>query len=185
MCPQENLSSIDCQDKEDSLDITVRLLLSVDRRGSVEYAWDTLKLADDLRKQHDGIIVGLDLSGDPAVREHCFPTFSHQPHTLCGCKPLTNPLGQCEITLNVEICFWCVWPPCPHPAVGCKYQYGTSFARREITSLEMKLCWKALEIICTKESCHQALKFCHRMECKIFSPDCLFRRISCMGVCSH
>ena len=55
---------------EASCDIVVRLLLSVDRRTSVEDAWDTLSLAEELRQMEDyrQLIVGLDLSGDPNVR---------------------------------------------------------------------------------------------------------------------
>ena len=55
---------------EGCCDIVVRLLLSVDRRTSVENAWDTLSLAEELRKMEDyrQLIVGLDLSGDPNVR---------------------------------------------------------------------------------------------------------------------
>ena len=47
------------------LDIVVRLLLSIDRRTSLDDAWDTLKLAEEFMNK-DGIVVGLDLSGDPA-----------------------------------------------------------------------------------------------------------------------
>ena len=55
---------------EGCCDIVVRLLLSVDRRTSVEDAWDTLSLTEELRKMEDyrQLIVGLDLSGDPNVR---------------------------------------------------------------------------------------------------------------------
>ena len=55
---------------EGCCDIVVRLLLSVDRRTSVEDAWDTLSLAEELRQMEDyrQLIVGLDLSGDPNVR---------------------------------------------------------------------------------------------------------------------
>ena len=55
---------------ERSCKIVVRLLLSIDRRTSIEDAWDTLSLAQDLRKTNEDyarIIVGLDLSGDPNV----------------------------------------------------------------------------------------------------------------------
>ncbi|ELU13338.1 hypothetical protein CAPTEDRAFT_219075 [Capitella teleta] len=46
-------------------DITVRLLLAIDRRTSIEDAADTLEMADRLRKETNGLVIGLDLSGDP------------------------------------------------------------------------------------------------------------------------
>ncbi len=55
------------QNRSPSLDIDVRLLLSIDRRTSLEDAWDTLALAESSREKHGQLIVGLDLSGDPNV----------------------------------------------------------------------------------------------------------------------
>ena len=48
----------------------MRLLLAVDRRTTLEDAWDTLSLAEELNEdvQFKSLIVGLDLSGDPSVR---------------------------------------------------------------------------------------------------------------------
>jgi len=48
-------------------DIIVRLLLAVDRRMSVADVDETLKLAASYASQSDGVVVGLDLSGDPTV----------------------------------------------------------------------------------------------------------------------
>ena len=33
----------------------------------MDYAWDTLRLAEEMRGTYDDIVVGLDLSGDPHV----------------------------------------------------------------------------------------------------------------------
>jgi hypothetical protein len=45
--------------------VTVRLLLAVDRRVSVAEAEDVVAMATDLLP--GGIVVGVDLSGDPSV----------------------------------------------------------------------------------------------------------------------
>ncbi|XP_061450956.1 adenosine deaminase-like protein isoform X2 [Rhineura floridana] len=55
------------QCKEDGLDIEVRFLLSVDRRGGPTVAKETVKLAKDFLLSTDGVVVGLDLSGDPTA----------------------------------------------------------------------------------------------------------------------
>uniref|UniRef100_A0A8C1WYY7 Adenosine deaminase-like n=1 Tax=Cyprinus carpio TaxID=7962 RepID=A0A8C1WYY7_CYPCA len=54
-----------CKQKE--VDIDVRFLVAVDRRHGPEVAMDTVKLAEDFLLSSDGIVVGLDLSGDPTV----------------------------------------------------------------------------------------------------------------------
>lgn len=55
----------DCQ--TENLDIVVYLLLSIDRRNSVEIAEKTVDLAEKLCKETDGVVIGIDFSGDPAV----------------------------------------------------------------------------------------------------------------------
>ncbi len=50
-------------------DIAVQLILAIDRRTTLEDAMDTVKLAENLKLETDGLVVGLDLSGDPNVRE--------------------------------------------------------------------------------------------------------------------
>lgn len=54
----------DCHSAPD-LDITVRLLLSVDRRCTVSDATDTVNMAAEYMRRTDHIVVGIDLSGDP------------------------------------------------------------------------------------------------------------------------
>jgi len=49
-------------------DIIVRLLLAIDRRMSPADVEETLKLAESYASQSDGVVVGLDLSGNPVVR---------------------------------------------------------------------------------------------------------------------
>jgi len=48
-------------------DIIVRLLLAIDRRMSPADIDETLKLAESYASQSEGVVVGLDLSGDPTV----------------------------------------------------------------------------------------------------------------------
>ena len=56
-------------ESDSSSDIIVRLLLAIDRRTSLEDAWDTLNLATEVNQmdKFKGLVVGLDLSGDPTV----------------------------------------------------------------------------------------------------------------------
>ncbi|KAL0968697.1 hypothetical protein UPYG_G00270340 [Umbra pygmaea] len=55
------------QCKNEGLDIEVRFLVAVDRRNGVEVAMETVKLAEEFMLATDGLVVGLDLSGDPTV----------------------------------------------------------------------------------------------------------------------
>ncbi|XP_070541995.1 N6-Methyl-AMP deaminase-like isoform X2 [Ptychodera flava] len=55
------------QCEEDGLDIIVRFLLSIDRRVSLEVAMEIVKLAEEYKESSGGIVLGVDLSGDPAV----------------------------------------------------------------------------------------------------------------------
>uniref|UniRef100_UPI003AAEF1E6 N6-Methyl-AMP deaminase isoform X2 n=1 Tax=Centroberyx gerrardi TaxID=166262 RepID=UPI003AAEF1E6 len=55
------------QCKNEGVDIDVRFLVAVDRRNGTEVAMETVKLAEDFMLSTDGLVVGLDLSGDPTV----------------------------------------------------------------------------------------------------------------------
>lgn len=55
----------DC--KRENLDIEVYLLLSIDRRNSVDIAQMTVDLAENFQKESGGIVLGIDFSGDPSV----------------------------------------------------------------------------------------------------------------------
>ncbi|XP_061773708.1 adenosine deaminase-like protein isoform X2 [Nerophis ophidion] len=55
------------QCKEEGVDIEVRFLVAIDRRNGSEVAMETVKLAEDFMLSADGLVVGLDLSGDPTV----------------------------------------------------------------------------------------------------------------------
>uniref|UniRef100_A0A8C7XFX1 N6-Methyl-AMP deaminase n=1 Tax=Oryzias sinensis TaxID=183150 RepID=A0A8C7XFX1_9TELE len=56
------------QCKSEGLDIDVRLLVAIDRRNGMEVAMETVKLAEEFMLSSDGLVVGIDLSGDPTVQ---------------------------------------------------------------------------------------------------------------------
>ena len=83
----------ECHSEQD-LDITVRLLLSIDRRCPVSDAVDTVNLAAEYMRRTGGIVIGIDLSGDPMVSA----LYNHiiflrtvkiviQNHELCSSSP--------------------------------------------------------------------------------------------------
>ena len=47
--------------------ISYRFLLSIDRRQSIKEAENTIDLAIEYREKFKGLVVGIDLSGDPNV----------------------------------------------------------------------------------------------------------------------
>uniref|UniRef100_A0A7N6A6B9 Adenosine deaminase domain-containing protein n=1 Tax=Anabas testudineus TaxID=64144 RepID=A0A7N6A6B9_ANATE len=55
------------QCKNEGVDIDVRFLVAIDRRNGPEAAMETVKLAEEFLLSSDGLVVGLDLSGDPKV----------------------------------------------------------------------------------------------------------------------
>lgn len=55
------------QSKEENLDIDVRYLVAIDRRGGPSVAKETVKLAEEFFLSTDDIVLGVDLSGDPTA----------------------------------------------------------------------------------------------------------------------
>ncbi|XP_059714199.1 leucine-rich repeat-containing protein 49 isoform X11 [Haemorhous mexicanus] len=55
------------QCQEEGLDIEVRLLIAINRRDGPAVAKQTVKLAEEFLLSSDGVVVGLDLSGDPTA----------------------------------------------------------------------------------------------------------------------
>ncbi len=45
--------------------------MAIDRRNGTEVAMETVKLAEEFMLSSDGLVVGLDLSGDPTVSRPC------------------------------------------------------------------------------------------------------------------
>lgn len=55
------------QSKEENLDIDVRYLIAIDRRGGPSVAKETVKLAQEFFLSAEDIVLGVDLSGAPAA----------------------------------------------------------------------------------------------------------------------
>ncbi|XP_015248989.1 PREDICTED: adenosine deaminase-like protein [Cyprinodon variegatus] len=55
------------QCKDEGVDIDVRFLVAIDRRNGTEVAMETVKLAEEFMLSSGGLVVGIDLSGDPTV----------------------------------------------------------------------------------------------------------------------
>nr|XP_055049144.1 adenosine deaminase-like protein [Misgurnus anguillicaudatus] len=70
------------QCKEEDVDIDVRFIVAVDRRHGPEVAMETVKLAEEFLLSSDGMVVGLDLSGDPTV--------GHGKDLLCALQKAKN-----------------------------------------------------------------------------------------------
>ncbi|XP_074737028.1 N6-Methyl-AMP deaminase isoform X2 [Strix uralensis] len=70
------------QCKEEGLDIDVRLLIAINRRSGPVVAKQTVKLAEEFLLSTDGVVVGLDLSGDPTI-----PNQEEETKILLGLPP--------------------------------------------------------------------------------------------------
>uniref|UniRef100_A0A8C7BLR3 N6-Methyl-AMP deaminase n=2 Tax=Mustelinae TaxID=169418 RepID=A0A8C7BLR3_NEOVI len=55
------------QSKQENIDIDVRYLIAIDRRGGPSVAKETVKLAEEFFLSADNTVLGLDLSGDPTI----------------------------------------------------------------------------------------------------------------------
>lgn len=55
------------QCKQENLDIDVRYLMAIDRRGGLTVAKETVELAKEFFLSTEDTILGLDLSGDPTI----------------------------------------------------------------------------------------------------------------------
>lgn len=54
-----------------------RFLVAIDRRNGVQVATETVKLAEEFMLSSDGLVIGIDLSGDPTV-SHTVAAFPRQ-----------------------------------------------------------------------------------------------------------
>ncbi|XP_034032150.1 adenosine deaminase-like protein [Thalassophryne amazonica] len=96
------------QCKEDGVDIDVRFLLAVDRRNGAEVAMETVKMAEDFKLSSDGLVVGLDLSGDPMVGHVKALLPALQRAKNCGLKlslhiaEVPSKLDEAELLLNLN-----------------------------------------------------------------------------------
>lgn len=55
------------QCKKEGVDIDVRFLVAIDRRNGSQVAMETVQLAEEFLLSSEGLVIGLDLSGDPTV----------------------------------------------------------------------------------------------------------------------
>uniref|UniRef100_A0A4X2KG52 Adenosine deaminase domain-containing protein n=1 Tax=Vombatus ursinus TaxID=29139 RepID=A0A4X2KG52_VOMUR len=70
------------QSKQENLDIEVRYLIAIDRRGGPSVAKETVKLAKEFILSSEGTVLGLDLSGDPSI-----PNQEKETQVLLGLPP--------------------------------------------------------------------------------------------------
>lgn len=58
--------------------------MAIDRRNGAEVAMETVKLAEEFMLSTDGLVVGIDLSGDPTVSQPMFSYFNTAKSNLNG-----------------------------------------------------------------------------------------------------
>ncbi|XP_045215947.2 adenosine deaminase-like protein [Mercenaria mercenaria] len=92
---------------KENLDIIVKLILAIDRRQTLQVAMDTVQLAVKYREESKGVVVGIDLSGDPNVgnADVFIPAFKEaQKHGLKLALHLAEvPAPEETMTLLQEI----------------------------------------------------------------------------------
>ncbi|XP_031717187.1 N6-Methyl-AMP deaminase isoform X1 [Anarhichas minor] len=95
------------QCKSEGVDIDVRFLLAIDRRNGTEVAMETVKLAEEFMLSTDGLVVGLDLSGDPTVGHGKDLLPALQRAKNCGLKlslhlsEVPSQLEESDLLLNL------------------------------------------------------------------------------------
>ncbi|XP_042179334.1 adenosine deaminase-like protein isoform X1 [Oncorhynchus tshawytscha] len=95
------------QCKNEGVDIEVRFLVAVDRRNGAEVAMETVKLAEDFMLSTGGLVVGLDLSGDPTVGHGRDFLPALQKAKNCGLKlslhlsEVPSQADESELLLNI------------------------------------------------------------------------------------
>ncbi|TDH09511.1 hypothetical protein EPR50_G00087410 [Perca flavescens] len=95
------------QCKSEEVDIDVRFLVAIDRRNGTEVAMETVKLAEEFMLSTDGLVVGLDLSGDPKVGHGKDLLPALQRAKNCGLKlslhlsEIPSQLEESDLLLNL------------------------------------------------------------------------------------
>ncbi|XP_068579600.1 adenosine deaminase-like protein [Cebidichthys violaceus] len=95
------------QCKSEGVDIDVRFLVAIDRRNGAEVAMETVKLAEEFMLSTDGLVVGLDLSGDPTVGHGKDLLPALQRAKNCGLKlslhlsEVPSQLEESDLLLNL------------------------------------------------------------------------------------
>ncbi|XP_044521029.1 adenosine deaminase-like protein isoform X2 [Gracilinanus agilis] len=70
------------QSKQENLDIEVRYLIAIDRRGGPSVAKETVELAKEFSLSSEDTVLGLDFSGDPSI-----PNQERETQVLLGLPP--------------------------------------------------------------------------------------------------
>ncbi|KAG7523040.1 adenosine deaminase [Solea senegalensis] len=93
--------------KSEGLDIDVRFLVAIDRRNGAKVAMETVELAEEFLLSSDGLVVGLDLSGDPTVGDGKSLLPALERARNCGLKlslhlsEVQSQLEESELLLNL------------------------------------------------------------------------------------
>ncbi|KAM4734758.1 N6-Methyl-AMP deaminase [Anableps anableps] len=95
------------QCKNDGVDIDVRFLVAIDRRNGAEVAMETVKLAEEFMLSSGGLVLGIDLSGDPTVGHGRCLLPALERARNCGLKlslhmsEIPSQLEESELLLNL------------------------------------------------------------------------------------
>ncbi|XP_047208895.1 adenosine deaminase-like protein [Girardinichthys multiradiatus] len=95
------------QCKYDGVDIDVRFLVAIDRRYGTEVAMETVKLAEEFMLSSGGLVLGIDLSGDPKVGHGRCLLPALERARNCGLKlslhmsEVSSQLEESELLLNL------------------------------------------------------------------------------------
>ncbi|CAK6961590.1 adenosine deaminase-like protein isoform X1 [Scomber scombrus] len=95
------------QCKNEGVDIDVRFLVAIDRRNGTEVAMETVELAEEFMLSSHGVVVGLDLSGDPTVGHGRDLLPALQRAKNCGLKlslhlsEVQSQLEETDLLLNL------------------------------------------------------------------------------------
>ncbi|XP_032401663.1 N6-Methyl-AMP deaminase isoform X1 [Xiphophorus hellerii] len=95
------------QCKNEGVDIDVRFLVAIDRRNGAEVAMETVKLAEEFMLSSGGLVVGIDLSGDPTVGHGRCLLPALERARNCGLKlslhmaEVPSQLEESELLLNL------------------------------------------------------------------------------------
>ncbi|XP_039988025.1 adenosine deaminase-like protein [Xiphias gladius] len=93
--------------KNEGLDIDVRFLVAIDRRNGAKVAMETVELAEEFLLSSDGLVVGLDLSGDPMVGHGKYLLPALERAKNCGLKlslhllEVPSQLEESDLLLNL------------------------------------------------------------------------------------
>uniref|UniRef100_A0A8C4GU25 Adenosine deaminase domain-containing protein n=1 Tax=Dicentrarchus labrax TaxID=13489 RepID=A0A8C4GU25_DICLA len=101
------LRSTPREEKNTGVDVDLEFLVAIDRRNGTEVAMETVKLAEEFMLSSGGLVVGLDLSGDPTVGHGKDLLPALQRAKNCGLKlslhlsEVRSQLEESDLLLNL------------------------------------------------------------------------------------